>query len=58
MEIINIMVVRLTSIQLKNRNNNITTQLSCIIKAFSDLRLVAQIGEEIEKVYYLTNATF
>ncbi|MCR4330212.1 MAG: recombinase family protein [Candidatus Roizmanbacteria bacterium] len=35
---------------LENRNTNITTQLACIIKAFSDFRLVAQIREEIEKV--------
>ena len=35
---------------LENCNFNITTQLSSIIKAFSDFRLVAQIREEIEKV--------
>jgi len=40
----------LRTIWLENRNTNITTQLSCIIKAFSDFRLVAQIREEIEKV--------
>ncbi len=35
---------------LENRNSNITTQLSCIIKAFSDFRLVAQTRKDIEKV--------
>ena len=35
---------------LENRNSNITTQLSCIIKAFSDFSLVAQTREEIEKM--------
>ena len=35
---------------LEDRNFNITTQLSSIIQAFSDFRLVAQIREEIEKV--------
>lgn len=35
---------------LEDRNFNITTQLSSIIKAFSDFRLVAQIREEIERV--------
>ncbi len=43
-------MVRLITILLEDRNSNITTQLSCIIKAFSDFRLVAQIREEIEKV--------
>ena len=33
-----------------SRKLEVTTQLSCIIKAFSDFRLVAQIREEIEKV--------
>jgi hypothetical protein len=36
--------------RLEKRNFNITTQLSSIIKAFSDFKLVAQIREEIEKV--------
>ncbi len=35
---------------LEDRNVNITTQLSSIIKVFSNFRLVAQIKEEIEKV--------
>jgi len=42
--------VRLRQVQLENRNPNITTQLSHIIKAFPDFRLLAQIKEEIEKV--------
>jgi len=35
---------------LEHRTSNITTQLTSIIQAFSDFRLVAQIREEIEKV--------
>ncbi|OGH18943.1 MAG: hypothetical protein A2868_03725 [Candidatus Levybacteria bacterium RIFCSPHIGHO2_01_FULL_40_15b] len=44
-------VLKLTT-QLENRNSNITTQLSSIIKAFEDFRLVAQIKEGIERVSY------
>jgi hypothetical protein len=39
---------------LENRNTNITTELACITKVFSDFRLVAQIREEIEKVKIYT----
>jgi len=35
---------------LENRNINITTKLSNIIKTFEDFKLVAQIREEIERV--------
>ena len=49
-------MVRLRQVQLENRNTNITSQLSHIIKAFSDFRLVAQIREEIEKVRFQTDA--
>jgi len=45
-------LVRLRLILLENRNINITKQLSHIINAFSDFRLVAQIREEIEKVKF------
>ena len=39
--------------KLENRNTNITTQLACIPKTFSDFRLVAQIREEIEKLKFV-----
>jgi site-specific DNA recombinase len=35
---------------LENRNTNITTELSRIIKVFEDFRLVAQIREQIENL--------
>lgn len=42
---------------LENRNSNITTELSRIIKVFEDCRLVAQIREEIEKVRLFSTLT-
>ncbi len=43
---------------LENRNTNITTQLSHIIKAFSDFMLVAQTREEISLINtYQKNST-
>ena len=35
---------------LENRNSNITIQLACIIKDFSDFRFVAQVREEMDNI--------